>query len=229
MKPAGATIPVVIIDLNDERQFDQLVSEYLQRNRLTSGKIGAISALEEWIQKRAADQLPIAFCMPESQGCKTYTAITAYSDEPVVFLSGSIRDIELLFGIDVTESSDPAPVSADSLQDRLMAIRERALQSRIGKISYAGIVLDIDARAASINGIDLRLSPAEFQLMCLFAKNPGQVFTRDRLLTATSGDRAEASDRSVDAHIKNLRKKLRNAHARSVEILTVYGVGYKLE
>ncbi len=229
MKPVGTTIPVVIIDLDDEREFDQLVSEYLQRNGLASEKIGSISALDEWIQKRDADQLPIAFCMPESQGCKTFTAITAYSDEPVVFLSGSIREIERLLGIGMNESSDLTPVSMDSLQDRLMAIRERALQRRKGKVSYAGIVLDSDARAASANGIELRLSPAEFQLMCLFANNPQKVFTRDRLLTATAGDRAEVSDRSVDAHIKNLRKKLRNAGLKNVEILTVYGVGYKLK
>ncbi len=228
MTTVGTAIPVVIIDLDDERDFEKLVSEFLQCNGCASDKIGSISALEEWIQECDAGQLPIAFCMPESRGCKAFTAITAYSNEPVVFLSGSIRDIERLLEIGASKRGDPTPASMGSIRDRLVAIKEKASQSREGQLSYAGVVLDSDARAASANGIELRLSPSEFELMRLFAKNPKTVFTRDQLLTAIAGDRAEVSDRSVDAHIKNLRRKLRNAGAHSVQIVTVYGVGYKL-
>lgn len=229
MKPACTSIPVVIVDLDDEREFAELVSLYVQRNRPASEKIGSIGALEEWIQKSDPDQLPVAFCFPDTRGCKTFTAITAYSDEPRVFLSGSIRDMEYLLGIGADERYDLRRVSKDSLRARLTAIGEKASRSRKRRVSYAGIELDCDSLKASANGIDLGLTPTEFQLMRLFVNNPKKVFTRDRLLTVTAGDRAEISDRSVDAHIKNLRKKLLGAVGRSVEILTVYGVGYRLE
>lgn len=229
MNPPCTSIPVVIVDLDDEPEFAELVRLFLQRDRLAPETIGSVSALDEWIRDNNPDRLPINFCLPETPGCKTFTAVTAYSDEPRVFLSGSVRDIEHLLGIGVDEARDGRPANTDSLRSRLMAIGQRASQSRKRRVSHAGVDLDNDSLTASVKGIDLRLTPAEFQLMRLFVNNPAKVFTRDQLLTATSGDRADTSDRSVDAHIKNLRRKLRDSVGHSAAIRAVYGVGYQLD
>lgn len=229
VKPGCASIPVLIVDLDDERHVVEVVRLYGSRSRSVSEKIGSIGELEEWLQKNNPEQLPVALCLPDTNGCKSFIAVTAYSDEPRVFLSGSIRDMEHLLGIGADERCDAYAVNTGSLRARLTAIREKTSQSRKRSIRYADITIDGASLTASAGGVDLVLTPAEFRLLRILVSNPNKVFTREQLLTATCGDVAEVSDRSVDAHIKNLRKKLRGSSRSRVQIRAVYGVGYKLE
>ena len=229
MKLTCTSIPVVIIDLDNEREFVELINLYMHRGSPASEKIGLISELEEWIQERNPNQLPMAFCLPDTRGCKTFTVITAYSEEPQVLLAGSIRDIEDLLEIGSDKENDSRSACAGSLKARLTAIGERASRSRKRSVSYADIEIDSNSIAALFKGTDLRLTPAEFRLMRVFVHNPSRVFTRDQLLTVASGGGTEVSDRSVDSHIKNLRKKLLDCAGNGARIHTVYGIGYKLE
>ncbi len=228
-KPTCTSIPAVIIDLDNEWEFAELVSLYIQCGTAASEKIGLVGELEEWIQERNPNQLPMAFCLPDTRGCKTYSVITAYSDEPQVLLAGSIRDIEDLLGIKADKRNERRSACRGSLKARLTAIGERASRSRKRSVIYADIEIDSDSLTARFKGIDLRLTPAEFRLMRVFANNPSRVFTRDQLLTVASGGGTEVSDRSIDSHIKNLRKKLLGRAGAGVRLHTVYGVGYKLE
>ena len=229
MKLTCTSIPVVIIDLENEREFAELISLFTHCGSPASEKIGLIDELEEWIRERDPNRLPMAFCMPDTRGCKTFTVVTAYSDEPQVLLAGSIRDIEDLLEIGSDSRFDRRAACAGSLKARLTAIGERASRSRKRSVSYADIEINSDSLTGLFKGVDLRLTPAEFRLMRVFVHNPSRVFTRDQLLTVASGGGTEVSDRSVDSHIKNLRKKLLGCDANGARIHTVYGVGYKLE
>ena len=228
-KPTCTSIPVVIIDLDNGREFAELISLYMQQGGPASEKIGLIGELEEWIQERNPNLLPMAFCLPDTRGCKTFTVITAYSDEPQVLLAGSVRDIEDLLEIEADRGGDRRSAYMGSLQARLTAIGERASRGRKRSVSYADVEIDSDSLKALFKGIDLKLTPAEFRLMRVFVNNPSRVFTRDQLLSVASGSETDVSDRSVDSHIKNLRKKLTGCAETGVWIHTVYGVGYKLE
>jgi len=233
VKPICAAVPVYIIDLDNEREFAELISRYAQCSSPASEKIGLISELEEWIQERNANQLPVALGLPDARGCKTFAVVTAYSDEPQVALAGSIRSIEEILEIEsgdnTKDNNNEGSGCAVSLRARLTAIREQASQGRKPSLSYADVQIDRETLTVSAEGVELRLTPAEFRLMQAFVHNPGRVFSRDQLLTVASGGGAEVSDRSIDSHIKNLRKKLLGCAKTCVRIRTVYGVGYKLE
>lgn len=220
---------MLIVDLDDERGLVETVALYTSRGRPTSEKIGSISELEEWIREHKPDYLPIAICLPDSEGCKAFVLVTAYPNDLQVCLSGSIRDIEHLLGIGANGRGDADSLNTDSLCARLGAIRERASQDRKRTMRYADVEIDNASLTASARGSDLALTPAEFRLLRILVSNPNKVFTRDQLLTATCRDIVEVSDRSVDTHVTNLRKKLRGSAGSDVRIRAVYGVGYKLE
>jgi len=228
LKPMCAAVPVYIVDLDNEREFAELISLYLQCGHSVPEKIGSIRALEEWIREKNTNQLPVALVLPDARGCKTFTIVTAYSDEPQVILAGSIQDIEDMLEIRADDYDEHSGCAAH-LETRLKVIREKASQGRRRSLSYADIEIDGESLTASVEGVELRLTPAEFRLMQAFVHNPGRVFTRDQLLTVASGGSPEVSDRSIDSHIKNLRKKLLACSKTRVRIRAVYGVGYKLE
>jgi two-component system OmpR family response regulator len=89
-------------------------------------------------------------------------------------------------------------------------------------------VLDVGGRQATLDGQPLELTPTEFELLAVFLKNPGRAFTRLELLDRVQGDAYEGYERTIDAHIKNLRAKLGDDPRHPRYVQTVFGVGYKL-
>lgn len=171
--------------------------------------------------------LPVDACMPVEEGCKIFAVLTSYADEPHVMITGSVTDIERLLGVGSVEGHTRD--LEHTLHARLTSIKDRAALTSGRLLRYADVEVHPDTLMAKANGVDLWLTPAELRLLRLFVRYPKRVLTRDQLLSASSGGSSDASDRSVDAHIKNLRKKL-NRRARSeVCIHTVYGIGYRLE
>ena len=112
---------------------------------------------------------------------------------------------------------------------RVDAIRERIKRIRSRECNYGALEVDEVAKAVFANGEQLPLTLTEFRLLRKFIRGPECVHSREILLNAISQDHYDVADRSIDAHIKNLRRKIRNSAASGVRISTVYGAGYKLE
>jgi DNA-binding response OmpR family regulator len=150
------------------------------------------------------------------------------SDVPIIMLTALSEEIDQVTGLEI--GADDYIVKPFS--PRLLVTRVRALLRRArGDIKVSGVIrtgnLEIDPEkySASFDGTSLKLTPNEFKLLQLLASRPGQTFTREQLLDDLHGA-ASTLDRSVDSHIKNLRKKLEAASGKSM-IETIYGIGYR--
>jgi two-component system response regulator BaeR len=107
--------------------------------------------------------------------------------------------------------------------------RQRAAEPAVPAAPTDGLVLDAERHAAQLNGQPLPLTPLEFRLLATLAAQPGRVFSRDQLLDRLHDDQRALSDRAIDSHVKNLRRKLQAVDAGLEPIRSIYGVGYRFE
>jgi two-component system response regulator BaeR len=111
---------------------------------------------------------------------------------------------------------------------RVKAVLRRSELTKAGKQSH-GLKMDIDKFIARLNGEDLALTPVEFALLQMLSAHPGRVFSRDKLMNGMYSDYRVVSDRAVDTHVKNLRRKLAEVSGVEEMIKSVYGLGYRFE
>ena len=111
---------------------------------------------------------------------------------------------------------------------RVKAVLRRSEMSKAGMQSH-GLEIDGEKFMARINGVDLALTPVEFALLRMLSAHPGRVFSRDQLMNGMYSDYRVVSDRAVDTHVKNLRRKLAEASGVEEMIKSVYGLGYRFE
>ena len=122
------------------------------------------------------------------------------------------------------------PFSPQELVLRVGAVLRRLASPAVaasGRLAAGPIALDQSAHRVHVNGDEIELTATEFQLLTAMARHPGRVFTRTQLLDAVRGEEVDAFDRAIDAHVKNIRRKIEIDPRRPRYLLTVYGVGYK--
>jgi len=169
-----------------------------------------------------ADFLVLDVGLPDMDGFDVCREVRKSSDVPVLFLTSRTEEVDRVVGLELGADDYMAkPFSTRELLARIKAIARRS--SVRGEPATSGLVLDRDAFRASVDGRVLELSRTEFDLLACLASQPGRVFTREQILDQAWRDGGCVTDRTVDAHIKSLRRKL--APADCIE--TVRGVGYR--
>jgi two-component system response regulator BaeR len=166
--------------------------------------------------------------LPGMGGLEVCKAIRARSQVPVIMVTALVEEIDRLLGLELgADDYICKPFSPREVVARVKAVLRRANRSEHEAVS-SGLLIDADRHIASINNHQLKLSPVEFALLSHLAAHPGRVFSRDQLMTSIYSDYRIVSDRTVDTHVKNLRRKLSDASPGSELIESVYGVGYRL-
>ncbi len=181
-------------------------------------------------RNEAPDLIVLDLMLPEVDGLDVARAIRRESDVPIIMLTARVDEADRLIGLElgaddyVTKPFSPREVVA----------RVRAVLRRVGgaepssRVLAAGdVALDLDKRQATISGRPVELTPTEFDLLATLVENPGRVFSRMQLLDKIQGYTYEGYERTVDAHVKNLRQKIEEDPKHPHYILTVYGLGYK--
>ena len=152
---------------------------------------------------------------------------------PIIMLTAKVDEVDKILGLELgADDYLTKPFSPRELLARCKAAYRRFDRSQVVKteeISLEDVVIRSEQYKALVNGIDLELTPKEFELFLLFARHPGQTFTRDHVLEQVWGFASASETRTVDEHIKRIRKKLRNANCKGLAFKTVWGVGYQLE
>jgi DNA-binding response OmpR family regulator len=171
--------------------------------------------------------------LPDRSGETLYQDLREQTDAPVIIVSARSSEEERIAGFALgADDYVVKPFSPRELVYRIKALLKRTDQvSRAGSepLSFNNGALVIDGMRYSVlkNGLPIRLTPTEFKVLHTLASRPDRVLTRDDLVEQALGYRFEGYERSVDAHIKNLRQKIEDDPRQPVWILTVYGVGYK--
>jgi DNA-binding response OmpR family regulator len=218
----------LILVVDDEPKVARLARDYLEKNgfRVTTAADGQ-SALTT-ARREKPDLVILDLMLPHIDGREVCRTLRRESDVPIIMLTALSEEIDQVTGLEIgADDYITKPFSVRTLVARVRALlrRTRGDIKAPNIIRTGGLEIDSEKYVVTFNGDPFKLTPNEFKLLQLLASRPGQTLTREQLLDDLHGV-ASSMDRSVDSHIKNLRKKLETASGRSM-IETVYGIGYR--
>ncbi len=178
------------------------------------------------------DLVVLDLMMPEMDGWEFTRLFRKESDAPIIMLTARVEDTDKVLGLELgADDYVTKPFSPRELVARIRAVLRRAgAEPAPPAVLRAGdIVLDHSAHSVTVAGRPVDLTPTEFDLLAVLMAEPGRAFTRLDLLDRVQGMRYEGYERTIDAHIKNLRAKIEPDPKAPRRIVTVYGVGYRFE
>jgi two-component system, OmpR family, alkaline phosphatase synthesis response regulator PhoP len=219
-----------ILVVDDEAEIVRLVRAYLER-----AGFAVVTASEGRqalaVFRHARPNLVILdLNLPGMDGLDVCRALRRDSDIPIIMLTARIEETDRLIGLELgADDYIVKPFSPREVVARVRTVLRRAEGTPVRPevISSAGVILDLTQRAATLNGQPLDLTTMEFDLLALLVEHPGQVFTRLQLLERTQEAAYAGYERTIDVHIKNLRKKLGDDSQEPRFIETIRGVGYR--
>lgn len=227
MRPMS-TKTILVVD--DEPAIVQLARDYLEHagfDVLTAAD--GTSALAT-IRQRRPDLIVLDLGLPGTDGLDVTRAVRRDSTTPIVMLTARDDELDKLLGLELgADDYLTKPFSPRELVARVKAVLRRAGPQATPSdvIRAADLTLDVPRMRADVAGRPLDLTPTEFELLATLAARPGRIFTRSQLLDALRGVAFETYERSIDTHVKNLRRKLEPDPRAPRYVLTVYGVGYQ--
>ena len=222
-------MPSVLV-VDDERQIAAIARDYLTRaGFVVSVAADGASGLEVARQKRP-DLVVLDLGLPKLDGLEVARALRRESDVPIIMLTARVDESDRLRGCEIGAADYiTKPFSPRELVARVSSVLRRARYDPERTTKFEIVDLSIDSAKLRVErkGVAIDFTPTEFQLVAALARHPGRVFTRSQLLDAVRGTEVESFERAIDAHVKNIRRKLERDARRPRYILTVYGIGYK--
>ena len=218
--------PYVIV-VEDEPKLSTLLDEYLRASGFETKVLDDGRDVLPAVEERKPDIILLDLMLPGRGGLEVFKDIRAAYDIPVVMVTALIEEVDRLVGLELgADDYICKPFSPREVVARVKAVLRRGQRATE---SDAGVLLDDERYEASLDGKRLDLTPVEFRLLKTLASRPGRIFPRAQLLDTLYEDHRVVSDRTVDSHVKNLRRKLEAVRPGTDLIRSVYGVGYKLE
>jgi len=220
-----------ILVVEDEPKLAALVADYLRANEFAAHVIGDGLQAVPWVKANSPDLILLDLMLPGRDGLEICRELRASNDPrmhdvPVIMVTARVEEIDRLVGLEAgADDYVCKPFSMRELVARVKAILRRGR----GAAPVPGLALDESRHVAQLDGKPLELTPVEFRLLAMLASAPGKVFSRASLLERLYPDHRVVADRTVDAHVKNLRKKLGELRPGEDRLPSIYGVGYKLE
>jgi DNA-binding response OmpR family regulator len=218
-----------ILIVEDEKKISEIVKAYLEKEgfRVSLAETGneALKALKE-----NPDLVILDLMLPDIPGEELCKIIRENSDVPVIMLTAKSSEEDRVKGLGIgADDYVVKPFSPRELVARVKAHLRRAVKTRRKIYSYnsGGLKIDIENHEAFREGSLISLTPTEFKILVSLSENPGRVLSRDQLVTIVLGYDFEGYDRTIDAHVKNLRHKVEKNSRTPEFIQTVYGMGYK--
>jgi two-component system alkaline phosphatase synthesis response regulator PhoP len=220
----------LILVVDDERGIVKLAQDYLEQGgfRVVTAADGR-TALAAARHERP-DLVVLDLNLPGLDGLDVCRALRRDSDVPVIMLTARVDEADRLIGLELgADDYITKPFSPRELVARVRAVlrRVRGGVHQPGLVRAGDLEIDLQGHRVTRSGAPIRLSRTEFNLLATLAQHPGQTFTRAQLLDRLHGVAYEGYDRSIDAHVKNLRRKLEPDPAEPRYVLTVYGIGYQ--
>lgn len=219
-----------ILIVDDEPKIIRIARDYLQHAGfgVLTANDGA-SALAVW-RSAKPDLIVLDLGLPNIDGLDVTRTLRKESNTPIIMLTARSQESDKLVGLELgADDYILKPFSPKELVARVRAVLRRMEHSADSQeiIRAGNVVLDTPRMRLTIDGRAIEVTPTEFQLAAVLARQPGRIFTRAQLLDAVRGVAFESYERAIDAHIKNLRRKIEPDPREPRYILTVYGVGYK--
>src|SRR2546428_6259742 len=219
-----------ILVVDDEPKIVQLARDYLEHAGFAVVTAHDGTAALASARGQRPDLVVLDLGLPELDGLDVARTLRAESNVPIVMLTGRSEESDKLVGLELgADDYVTKPFSPKELVARVRAVLRRTERprSKTEIVRVGDVTLDVPRMRTTIADRAVDLTPTEFQLVATMAREPGRVFTRAQLLDAVHGVAFESYERAIDAHVKNIRRKLEDDPASPRYLLTVYGVGYR--
>jgi two-component system response regulator BaeR len=215
-----------ILVVEDEPKIAALLRDYLVNGGYEVTMLNSGAAAADWVREQAPDAVLLDVMLPAQSGLDVCKAIRGFSNVPILMVTARVDEIDRLLGLELgADDYICKPFSPREVVARVKAVLRR--MSAVAQAMPSLIELDDERFEARVRGQPMSVTPVEFRLLKKLLAQPGRVFSRQQLMDAAYRDHRIVSDRTVDSHVKNLRRKL--ADAGFDPITSVYGVGYRLE
>ncbi|MCK4536361.1 MAG: response regulator [Desulfuromonadales bacterium] len=217
-----------ILIVEDELRLAALLRDYLQQAGFEVFCLHNGLDVIPLVHSQTPDLILLDLMLPGKNGMEICKGIRHFSNVPIIMVTARIEEIDRLLGLEFgADDYICKPFSPREVVARVKAVLRRTS----GPLSeqMRGLLLDKDSYKATLDGHDLDLTAVEFQLLYLLASTPGRIYSRDQVMNQIYPDQRTVSYRTIDSHIKKLRKKIAQAQPDRELVHSVYGVGYKYE
>lgn len=216
-----------VLIVEDEIDLAELLQQFVHAAGMTSHIINDGNEAVDWIKQNLPDVVVLDIMLPNKDGIQVCKEVREFSDIPIIMATAKVDEIDRLIGFE-TGASDYIckPYSSQELIARinsLVRLYNRNLQSD------DNLIFNHNNFHISYQNKEIELSRTEFSLLSLLRNNPGRIYTRKQIIAEVYTDYRVVSERNVDSHIKNLRKKMATLGDDVEFIRSIYGAGYKYE
>ena len=219
-----------VLVVEDELEIARVVRDYLHEAGFEVIVVGDGDSAVASARSAKPDLMVLDLGLPGRDGLDVAREVRRWSTTPILVLTARGDEADRIVGLELgADDYVVKPFSPRELVARIRAIlrRTRAAGRPDEVLRVADLEVDVGRMRASVDGRQVELTPTEFDLLVTLVREPGRVFTRSQLLDAVHGTAIESYERAIDAHVKNLRRKIEPVPGSPRYLLTVHGVGYR--
>lgn len=221
----GRTILIV----EDEVGLAELLRDYLHASGFATEMLHEGTGVVERVRAAPPSLILLDLMLPGRDGLEICRELRTFTNVPIIMVTAKVEEIDRLLGLELgADDYVCKPFSPREVVGRVKAVLRRTEPGQRLPLN-GGLHIDVERFEATLDSRRLDLTPVEFRMLALLSEQQGRVFSRAILIDRIYDDNRVVTDRTVDTHIKNLRRKLQQAGAGGEVIHSVYGVGYKLE
>ncbi len=218
-----------VLVVEDEEKIALLHRDYLASAGFSVTCFEQGNGVIDWVRENRPDLIVLDLLLPGMDGHDICKGIRAFSNVPIIMVTAKVDEVDRLIGLELgADDYICKPFSAREVVARVRAVLRRREPTFFEK-AQALIQFNEDNLTANIDGRSLELTLVEFQLLTTLVNNPGRIYSRAALTQCIYSDHRVVSERTIDSHIKKIRKKLHQLSDRCEFIHSVYGAGYKFE
>lgn len=219
-----------ILIVEDEERIAEVLKSYLEKADFSVTCIGNGDQVITFVKGHSPDLILLDIMLPGLDGMEVCRAVRKFSDIPILMITARGEELDRILGLELgADDYICKPFSPREVVARVKAVLRRMHPKNDDKKFTVGeLELNLETHQVTIKGQELKLTPIEFGLLKALIEHPNRVFSRNQLINKVQGYTFEGYDRTVDTHIKNLRKKISDMMPDKEIISSVYGVGYRL-
>ncbi|TQV74971.1 response regulator [Aliikangiella marina] len=217
-----------ILIVEDEIKIAELLSDYLKQSSFDTHMIHRGDAVEHWLENNRCDLILLDLMLPGKDGIEICKTVRQSSNLPIIMVTAKVEEIDRLIGLEVgADDYICKPFSPREVVARVKAVMRRFTSPITEDVEQ--LTLDKSTFKVKFQSHETELTKVEFSLIEAMYRRKGQIFSRAQLMNAIYEDRHIVSDRTIDSHIKKIRRKLSDIGVNDNAIQSVYGAGYKFD
>ena len=219
-----------ILLVEDDERITEVLKKYFENADFRVSVLNAGNNVVSSVRTNPPDLILLDIMLPDKDGMTICREIRSFSNVPIIMVTAMVEDVDRLLGLEIgADDYICKPFIPREVVARVKAVLRRSHPENEEKNLVVGsVIMDEKRHKVTVGGSEIKLTPIEYQLLRIMMSEPDRVFTRNDFISRIQGYNYDGYDRTIDNHIKNLRKKI-NDHMTDPEMIhTVFGVGYKI-